>query len=99
MPNNKKADCVISDLAANTTGHKQTDHLKTTALVEKAYFFASQVLAPEGSFVAKIFRGGAENELLNKLKNDFKLVKHFKPNSSRKDSVEIYVVATGFRKK
>lgn len=99
MPNNKKTDCVISDLAANTTGHKQTDHLKTTALVEKAYYFAQQVLTPGGSFVAKLFRGGAEGDLLKQLREDFELVKHFKPNSSRKDSVEMYIVATGFKGK
>jgi 23S rRNA (uridine2552-2'-O)-methyltransferase len=99
MPAGQKADSVISDLAANTTGHKQTDHLKTTALVEKAYFFARQVLKPGGCFVAKIFRGGAEKDLQEQLKADFELVKHFKPNSSRKDSVEMYLVATGFKGK
>lgn len=98
IPESQKVDCVISDMAANTTGHKSTDHLKTTALVEKAYFFANQVLAPGGSFVAKLFRGGAENDLLKQLKADFEVVKHFKPDSSRKDSVEMYVVATGFKK-
>jgi len=99
MPDSKKANCVISDMAANTTGHKQTDHLRTEALVEKAYFFAKQVLLENGSFVAKIFRGGTDQELLKQLKADFESVKHFKPNSSRKDSVEIYVVATGFKGK
>ena len=99
IPNDKKVDVVISDLAANTTGHKATDHLKTTVLVEKAYLFARQVLNENGSFVAKIFRGGAETDLLNQLKQDFVRVKHFKPDSSRKSSVEMYVVATGFKKK
>ncbi|MCT4575613.1 MAG: RlmE family RNA methyltransferase [Alphaproteobacteria bacterium] len=97
MPRGQKVDCVISDMAANTTGHKQTDHLKTTALVEKAYFFARQVLNKDGAFVAKLFRGGAEKELLDQLKHDFEVIKHFKPDSSRKDSVEIYIVATGFK--
>ena len=97
MPDNKKADSVISDLAANTTGHKATDHMKTTMLVEKAYSFAKQVLNEDGCFVAKLFRGGAEDKLLNQLKKDFKIVKHFKPESSRRDSVEMYVIATGFK--
>jgi 23S rRNA (uridine2552-2'-O)-methyltransferase len=91
------ADVVLSDMAANTIGHRQTDHLKIVALVEMAADFAREVLAPGGSFVAKVLQGGTEGELLNMLKRDFKTVKHIKPPASRKDSAELYVLATGFR--
>ena len=92
-----QADVVLSDMAANTIGHRQTDHLKIVALVEMAADFAREVLAPGGSFVAKVLQGGTESELLTMLKRDFKTVKHIKPPASRKDSAELYVLATGFR--
>jgi 23S rRNA (uridine2552-2'-O)-methyltransferase len=92
-----QADVVLSDMAANTIGHRQTDHLKIVALVEMAVDFAREVLAPGGSFVAKVLQGGTEGELLASLKRDFKTVKHVKPPASRKDSAELYVIATGFR--
>ena len=92
-----QADVVLSDMAANTIGHRQTDHLKIVALVEMAAEFAREVLAPGGSFLAKVLQGGTEGELLNALKRDFKTVKHIKPPASRKDSAELYVLATGFR--
>lgn len=92
-----QADLVLSDMAANTIGHRQTDHLKIVALVEMAADFAREVLAPGGSFVAKVLQGGTEGELLTMLKRDFKTVKHIKPPASRKDSAELYVLATGFR--
>jgi 23S rRNA (uridine2552-2'-O)-methyltransferase len=79
----RKPDIVLSDLAANTTGHRQTDHLKTVALVESAADFAMEVLKPGGSFVTKVFQGGAEEKLLAMLKKSFKTVKHAKPKSSR----------------
>ncbi len=93
------ADVVLSDMAPNTMGHKQTDHLRIMALVEAAYEFATQVLKPGGTFVSKIFQGGAQGELLKMMKADFEVVKHVKPDSSRKESAEQYVVATGFRRK
>jgi 23S rRNA (uridine2552-2'-O)-methyltransferase len=92
------ADVVLSDMAPNTMGHKQTDHLRIMALVEAAYEFATQVLKPGGTFVSKIFQGGAQGEMLAMMKRDFATVKHVKPDSSRKESSEQYVVATGFRK-
>jgi 23S rRNA (uridine2552-2'-O)-methyltransferase len=92
-----QADVVLSDMAANTIGHRQTDHLKIVALVEMAAEFAREVLAPGGSFLAKVLQGGTEGELLALLKRDFKAVKHIKPPASRKDSAELYVLATGFR--
>ncbi len=90
-------DLVLSDMAANTTGHKQTDHLRIMALVEAAYYFARDVLKPDGVFLAKVFQGGAQHELLAQMKKDFKTVKHIKPPASRKESAEQYVVAQGFR--
>ncbi len=87
------ADIVLSDMAANTTGHAATDHIRTLDLCEHALDFALKVLKPGGHFVAKIFRGGAENSVLNKVKLNFHTVKHFKPASSRKESVEVYLVA------
>ncbi|MEP1229045.1 MAG: RlmE family RNA methyltransferase [Litorimonas sp.] len=92
-------DVVLSDLAANTTGHKSTDHLKTVALVDAAADFAMDVLASGGSFATKVFQGGAEEGLLRKLRQNFTLVRHVKPKSSRKGSPEIYLVATGFKPK
>jgi 23S rRNA (uridine2552-2'-O)-methyltransferase len=92
-----EADVVMSDMAANTTGHKATDHLRIVGLVELAIDFARKVLAPGGSFVAKVFQGGTEGTLLTELKRDFAVVRHVKPQASRADSAELYVVATGFR--
>jgi len=92
------ADLVLSDMAPNTTGHNATDHLRIVGLAELALAFAAQVLAPDGTFVAKVFQGGTERELLASLKRDFRLVRHAKPPASRKDSSELYVVASGFRR-
>ncbi|NJM49925.1 MAG: RlmE family RNA methyltransferase [Sphingomonadales bacterium] len=86
-------DLILSDMAANTVGHKQTDHLRTMGLVEAAAEFAIQTLLPGGHFVAKCFAGGTDGELLAALKGNFKMVKHAKPPASRKGSVEWYVVA------
>ena len=91
------ADVVLSDMAANAIGHAKTDHLKIMALVEAAADFARGVLAPGGSFVAKVLQGGTEAELLAALKRDYKTVKHVKPAASRADSAELYLLATGFR--
>jgi 23S rRNA (uridine2552-2'-O)-methyltransferase len=91
------ADVVLSDMAASSTGHAQTDHLKIMALAETAYDFARDVLAPGGAFICKVLQGGATGELLKLLKRDFAEVKHVKPPASRSDSAEIYVVALGFR--
>ena len=92
-----KADLVLSDMAANTVGHKQTDHLRTMGLVEAAAWFAIENLAPGGAFVAKVLAGGTDDDLLRLLKNHFKSVKHAKPPASRKGSSEWYVVAQGFK--
>jgi 23S rRNA (uridine2552-2'-O)-methyltransferase len=91
------ADAVLSDIAANATGHRSTDHLKIMALVEAAAEFARGVLKPGGSFLAKVIQGGTEGALLAALKRDFASVKHVKPAASRTDSAELYVLATGFR--
>lgn len=91
------ADVVLSDMAANATGHRKTDHLKIMALVETAAEFAREVLAPGGTFLAKVLRGGTESALLAELKRDFSTVKHVKPAASRADSAELYLLATGFR--
>jgi 23S rRNA (uridine2552-2'-O)-methyltransferase len=91
------ADVVLSDMAANATGHRPTDHLKIMALVEMAAEFAREVLKPGGSFLAKVIQGGTESTLLAELKRDFVTVKHVKPAASRADSAELYVLATGFR--
>jgi len=91
------ADLVLSDMAANTTGHPQTDHLRTMGLVETAAAFAGDVLRPGGAFVAKVLAGGADHALVAKLKRRFATVKHAKPPASRKDSSEWYVVAQGFK--
>ena len=92
------ADLVLSDMAAPTTGHAATDHLRITALAEAAYEFAAEVLSPGGGFVCKLFQGGAERDLLQRLKRDFAQVRHAKPPASRADSSETYLVATGFRR-
>ncbi|MDB5544757.1 MAG: rRNA methyltransferase [Hyphomicrobiales bacterium] len=91
------ADGVLSDMAANTTGHKKTDHLRIVALAELAIHFATEVLAPGGFFMAKVFQGGTENALLDILKRGFKTVRHVKPEASRAGSAELYVLATGFK--
>lgn len=92
-----KADLVLSDMAPNTTGHTATDHLRIIGLAELALDFALEVMADGGSFVAKLFQGGSEGEMLKRLKRHFAHVKHAKPPASRKGSSELYVVATGFR--
>jgi len=91
------ADVVLSDMAANATGHRATDHLKIMALVEAAAQFAGEVLKPGGAFLAKVIQGGTEGTLLAELKRRFATVKHVKPAASRADSAELYVLATGFR--
>lgn len=92
-----RAHLVMSDLAANTTGHAETDHLRIIYLCELAYTFAKEVLAPGGAFVCKVRQGGTEGDLLKTMRADFTTVKHAKPAASRADSAESYVVATGFR--
>ena len=92
-----RADVVLSDMAANTTGHRKTDQLRMIGLVEAAAAFAVEVLKPGGAFLAKTFQSGADAELMTQLKRDFASVRHVKPASSRKDSSERYVLATGFR--
>jgi 23S rRNA (uridine2552-2'-O)-methyltransferase len=92
-----KADLVLSDMAANTTGHRQTDHLRIMALAEAAARFAREVLGPGGSFLCKVLQGGTETALLTRLKHDFAGVKHVKPPASRADSAELYLLARGFR--
>jgi len=93
------ADVVLSDMAAPATGHTRTDHLRIMGLCEAALDFAAHVLAPGGTFVAKVLQGGAEHQLLARIKGMFSSVRHAKPPSSRKDSAEMYVVAQGFRGK
>jgi 23S rRNA (uridine2552-2'-O)-methyltransferase len=92
-----KADVVLSDMAANTTGHRQTDHLRIMALAEAAAIFAREVLAGGGIFLCKVLQGGTEAALLAELKRDFESVKHVKPPASRTDSAELYLLARGFR--
>ena len=89
-------DLVLSDMAANTTGHRQTDHLRTVALVELAVDFAIENLAPGGAFCAKVFQGGAAKDMLDRLRQNFTSIKHIKPPSSRTHSPEVFVVAKGF---
>jgi 23S rRNA (uridine2552-2'-O)-methyltransferase len=91
------ADVVMSDMAANTTGHRKTDQLRIIGLVESAAAFACEILNPGGTFLAKVFQSGAEADLLAQLKRDFTTVKHVKPAASRQDSSERYVLALGFR--
>ena len=93
----RKADAVLSDMAAPTTGHRATDHIRIIALAEEALDFALKVLAPGGAFLAKVFQGGSEKSLLDILKRDFATVRHLKPKASRAESPELYVLATGFR--
>lgn len=92
-----RADLVMSDMAANTTGHTPTDHIRIIHLCELAYQFALEVLAPGGAFVCKVLKGGTEGQLLKQMQKDFTSVKHAKPSASRPDSAESYVVAMGFR--
>jgi 23S rRNA (uridine2552-2'-O)-methyltransferase len=91
------ADVVLSDMAASTTGHRATDHLRTMALLEAALDVAAAVLKPGGAFLGKAFQGGATDELLARIKKMFREVKHVKPRASRKESVELYLMASGFR--
>jgi 23S rRNA (uridine2552-2'-O)-methyltransferase len=93
-----EADVVLTDMAANATGHRKTDHLKIMALVEAAAQFAAEVLKPGGSFLAKVLQGGTEPALLAELKRNFATVRHVKPAASRADSAELYLLATGFRR-
>jgi 23S rRNA (uridine2552-2'-O)-methyltransferase len=92
-----RADLILSDMAPNTTGHVATDHLRIMALAEMALEFSLVTLTQGGIFVAKLFQGGSERDMLTKLKKHFSSVRHAKPPSSRKESSELYVVATGFR--
>jgi 23S rRNA (uridine2552-2'-O)-methyltransferase len=92
-----KADLVLSDMAPNTTGHAATDHIRIMALAEMALDFAIGILEEGGSFVAKVFQGGSEKAMLTAMKRNFSLVRHAKPPASRKESSELYVVASGFR--
>ena len=92
-----RADVVMSDMAANTTGHRKTDQLRMVGLVETAAAFAAEVLKPGGTFLAKTFQSGADAELMGQLKRDYASVRHVKPAASRQDSSERYVLATGFR--
>jgi 23S rRNA (uridine2552-2'-O)-methyltransferase len=91
------ADVVLSDMAANATGHRKTDHIKIVALAETAAEFAGEVLSPGGAFLCKVLQGGTETSLLAALKRDFTTVKHVKPAASRSDSAELYLLALGFR--
>jgi 23S rRNA (uridine2552-2'-O)-methyltransferase len=93
----RDADVVLSDMAANATGHRKTDHLRIMALAEAAAAFADEVLAPGGAFLVKVLQGGTETTLLAQLKHNFAAVKHIKPAASRADSAELYLLATGFR--
>lgn len=93
------ADVVLSDMAAHATGHKQTDHIKIIDLAETALDFAMEILKPGGTFMCKVLRGGSEHQLLATLKKNFKSIKHIKPQASRADSAELFVLATGFKSK
>lgn len=97
MMDGRKADVVLSDMAANTTGQRSIDHIRTVFLVELAWDFARHVLGKDGAFIAKVFQGGTEKKLLADLKKNFLSVKHVKPKASRKESPELYVVCTGFK--
>lgn len=92
-----KADLVLSDMAPNTTGHAATDHLRIMSRAESALDFALTILAPGGSFIAKVFQGGSEREMLTRMKQSFASVRHVKPPASRKESIELYVVALNYR--
>ena len=91
------ADVVLSDMAANATGHRQTDHINIMALAEAGYEFAKEVLKPGGTYLAKVLRGGTEGDMLKMMKKDFASVRHVKPMASRDDSAELFVLAMGFR--
>jgi 23S rRNA (uridine2552-2'-O)-methyltransferase len=93
----EKADVVMSDMAAHATGHRQTDHLKIMALAEAGFDFAKDVLKPGGTYLAKVLRGGTEGEMLKMMKRYFETVRHVKPDASRSDSAELFVLAMGFR--
>ena len=95
--NNEKFDIVLSDMAASTTGHKQTDHIRTQALAELAALYAIEFLKPGGIFCAKVFQGETHGDILLNLKSNFKSIKHFKPDASRKGSPETYVIARDFK--
>ncbi|PPR76996.1 MAG: hypothetical protein CFH01_01739, partial [Alphaproteobacteria bacterium MarineAlpha2_Bin1] len=95
----QKVDIIESDMASSSTGHSKTDHLRTMSLCEASYDIANNFLNKGGTFISKVLQGGTENELLIKLKNSFINVKHAKPKSSRKESSEMYVIATNFREK
>jgi 23S rRNA (uridine2552-2'-O)-methyltransferase len=99
IPHNKKGRCdvVLSDMAANTTGDHTTDHTRIIGLLEEALDLAAKILSENGCFVGKIFQGGNSDEIVKKLRKNFSTVKYFKPNSSRKDSSETYLVALGFK--
>lgn len=90
-------DVVVSDMAPNTVGHQKTDHLRQMVLLEYAFDFACRALKPGGAFVAKSFTGGTTNDLLKQIKEKFESVHHIKPNASRKDSVEMFIVALGYK--
>lgn len=94
--NTNHCDIILTDMAENTCGDPKTDHLRIVALLEEVLFFADKILSKNGSFIGKIFQGGASSDLLKEFNKRFKSVKHFKPNSSRKESAENYLVATGF---
>lgn len=96
MLGGEKVDIVLSDLSPYTTGHQKTDHIRIMALVEMAYDFAKDVLKPGGHFIAKVFQGGAQGEVLTLVKKNFKTVKHMKPPASRKESPEQYLIALNF---
>tara|TARA_Y200000002_G_C22454635_1_gene567806 strand:+ start:188 stop:775 length:588 start_codon:yes stop_codon:yes gene_type:complete len=93
-----RADVILSDMAPSTTGHKATDHLRIVALLESALDIVDNLLSEGGTFIGKVFRGGTENQILNRMKRDFQLVKHIKPQSSRSNSSELYVVGINYRK-
>ena len=99
IPYNKsgKCDIVMSDMASNTTGDRRTDHLRIIGLVEDSLFLATKILKEDGCFIAKIFQGGSSDQVVKDLKDNFNIVKFFKPKSSRKDSSETYLVAKGFK--
>jgi 23S rRNA (uridine2552-2'-O)-methyltransferase len=93
----RRPNAVLSDMAAPTTGHRQTDHLRIMGLAEEALAFAVKIMAPGGAFLSKVFQGGSEKSFLDVLKRDFATVRHIKPKASRAESPELYVLATGFR--
>jgi 23S rRNA (uridine2552-2'-O)-methyltransferase len=93
-----RADIILSDMAPSTTGHKATDHLRIVALLESALDIVDDLLSEGGNFIGKVFRGGTENQILTRMKRDFQVVKHIKPQSSRSNSSELYVVGINYRK-